>query len=219
MAEIGSHLVVVSMLPSRREPTSNQERIHRRRSRRFLVMTFAQLSTPHPMMKQPKILLCVLMLMSSAVVSLLGYPLIEDEKASRPMPGPYRHVWLRFYDAGSEGAIAPALVAGGRRMVPHICRAVRDSRMYCRRYALLALGHLKDRRSLLTLETIYSDTDEDSLFRGDALEAIFVIDQKLGRFYAKRVLARELPENDYLRATARRIFDTPADLLTLPVES
>lgn len=157
--------------------------------------------------------------MCSAATSLLGYPIIEDEKASRPMPGPYRRVWLHFYDAGSEGAIAPALVAGGRRMVPHICRAVRDSRMHCRRYALLALGHLHDRRALLTLETIYSDADEDSLFRGDALEAIFVIDQELGRLYAKRVLARKLPENDYLRATARRIFDTPADLLTLPVES
>lgn len=104
-------------------------------------------------------------------------------------------------------------------MVPHICRAVRDSQMHCRRYALLALGHLRDRRAILTLETIYSDVDEDSLFRGDALEAIFVIDQELGRYYAKRVLTRMLPENDYLRATARRIFDSPADLLTLPVES
>jgi hypothetical protein len=148
-----------------------------------------------------------------------AYPLIEEEKASRPRPGPYNSVWERFYNAGSEGAIAPALVAGGKKMVPYICTAIRDSRMHCRRYAILALGHLKDRRAIQSLETIYSDTDEDSLFRGDALEAIFVIDQELGRLYASCVLKRHLPKDDYLLSTARRIFDSPKDILELPVES
>jgi hypothetical protein len=149
-----------------------------------------------------------------------AYDLPDDAtKLSRPSPGPYKATWESFYAADSEGAIAPALVSGGKKMVPYICQAVRDSQMYCRRYAILALGHLRDRRAILTLETIYADTDEDSLFRGDALEAIFVIDQDLGRLYARDVLSRDLPKKDYLRATAQRIFEEPSSLLELPTES
>ncbi|WAC19403.1 hypothetical protein OVA24_19425 [Luteolibacter sp. SL250] len=152
-------------------------------------------------------------------IHAMGYPLVADHKASRPMPGPYREIWLRFYNAGEEPLISPALQAGGRAMVPHICRAVRDSRMHLRRYAVHALGHLKDRRALVTLESIYSDRDEESLFRGDALEAIFVIDQNLGRYYAERVLASGLPDGHFLHAAASRIFAEPHLILVPPVAS
>lgn len=181
-------------------------------------MTFAQLNAPFVMLSRSIAICSLLVLALAHSAHAYPSPLNENDKGSRPKPGPYRSVWLRFYNAGSEGAITPALVAGGRRMVPYICRAVGDSMMHCRRYAIGALGHLHDRRALLTLETIYADTDEDSLFRGDALEAIFVIDQSLGRLYATHVLAKKLSPDDYLLATARRVFDSPASMLTLPTD-
>lgn len=180
-------------------------------------LTFAQrLQRPTLMFSRSIIARSLIFLTLTCVASAYPRPLNENDEGSRPKPGPYRNVWLSFYNAGSEVAIAPALIAGGRKMVPHICRAVRDSRMHCRRYAIGALGHLRDRRALLTLETIYADTDEDSLFRGDALEAIFVIDQDLGRSYARNVLAKKLADNDFLLATARRVFDESTLMLTLP---
>jgi HEAT repeat protein len=153
-------------------------------------------------------------------ITAYGYETPDDAtKLSRPSPDPYKHIWEQFYAADCEGSIAPALIAGGPQMVPHICQAIKDSQMYCRRYAILALGHLRDRRAIRSLETIYSDTDEDVLFRGDALEAIFVIDQELGRRYASIVLKRSLPKNDYLRSTAELIFKEPKSLLELATES
>lgn len=165
-------------------------------------------------------ILPILALSLSWPACLFAYDAPDDAtKLSRPSPGPYKEIWARFYAADSEGAIAPTLIAGGQVMVPYICRAIRDSQMYCRRYAVLALGHLRDRRAISSLETIYVDTNEDALFRGDALEAIFVIDQNLGRFYARNVLARNLPKDDYLRSTAERIFREPKTLLELPTDS
>lgn len=100
-------------------------------------------------------------------------------------------------------------------MVPAICKAVTDRKMRMRRYAIGALGHLGDRRAILTLESIYADSTEDALFRGDALEAIFCIDQELGRRYAKQVLRRNYDDGNYLKKRATEVLEHPERVLEL----
>jgi hypothetical protein len=87
-----------------------------------------------------------------------------------------------------------------------------------RRYGIGALGWIRDRRAILTLETIYANTSEDPLFRGDALEAIFIIDQNLGRSYARNVLARNYPDQNYLKSRAIEIIEHPDRILEPPTD-
>jgi hypothetical protein len=87
-----------------------------------------------------------------------------------------------------------------------------------RRYAIGALGWVRDRRAILTLETIYANPTEDELYRGDALEAIFIIDQNLGRSYARNVLARNYPDQHYLKSRAIEIIEHPDRILEPPTD-
>jgi hypothetical protein len=143
----------------------------------------------------------------------------DDPSRSTPLDPQYRTAWHEFYYGGSgEGDIDAPLVRVGRPIVPSLCRAVADPNMRRRRYAIGALGWIRDRRAILTLETIYANSNEDPLYRGDALEAIFIIDQNLGRLYARNVLARNYPDQNYLKSRATEIIEHPDRILEPPTE-
>lgn len=70
--------------------------------------------------------------------------------------------------------------------------------MKYRRYALSALGYIRDPVALPCLERILKDTSELDYFRGDALQAIYSINPKLGADY----IAQYGDENSHLRLIA-----------------
>ena len=143
----------------------------------------------------------------------------SDTQATTPMPGDFEGVWNKFYfQADGEGSIIPNLMEGGKRMVPSICEAIVDRNMRMRRYAIGALGYLRDRRAIPKLEAIYADSTENELFRGDALHAIFCIDQKLGSDYARSVVKRGYPEKNYLRHIAQELINNPRDWIEIPTD-
>ena len=73
----------------------------------------------------------------------------SDSESTTPMPGGFEVVWKKFYfHADGEGSIIPNLMEGGVVMVPAICKAVKDRNMRMRRYAIGALGYLRDRREI-----------------------------------------------------------------------
>ncbi len=166
--------------------------------------------------RQKMKLVLLTLLAGSAAMLLHADPLPSDTDETTPMPGSFDREWRKFYfEADGEGSIIPSLMSGGKRMVPAICEAVSDRKMRMRRYAIGALGHLGDRRAILTLETIYADASEHPLFRGDALEAIFCIDQDLGRRYAKQVLRRDYDDDHYLKKRAIEVLEHPERVLEL----
>lgn len=161
----------------------------------------------------------LLLLMLSGVAAFAD-DLPAEGEATTPMPGGFEAAWKKFYfEADGEGSIIPNLMDGGKVMVPSICKAVTDRKMRMRRYAIGALGYHRDRRAILTLEKIYADSTEDNIFRGDALHAIFCIDQKLGLQYARSVLRRNYTEDNYLLRVAQGIIESPKDWNELPEPS
>ena len=95
--------------------------------------------------------------------------------------------WKAFYNnPGSEEDLPKPLIKAGPKMTPAIVEAISNKDMRLRRYAIGALGHLKDRRALDQLTIILKEKGEEEYFRGDALIAIYQIDQKLGTELAKQ---------------------------------
>jgi len=111
-------------------------------------------------------------------------------------------VWYAFYVEGDhEPDIDDPLIAAGSEMTTAICEAIAHPDMKRRRYAIGALGYIRDRRALPALEKILKDKSEIFYFRGDALHAIYQIDEKLGARYAEQFAS----EHEYLRRLASSI--------------
>ena len=70
-----------------------------------------------------------------------------------------------------------------------------------RRYAMTALGEIRDKAALPALEAILKDKQELEYMRGDALYAIHRIDKELGLKYGKEFATA----NDYLKMVADEI--------------
>jgi hypothetical protein len=97
----------------------------------------------------------------------------------------FARTWQRFYvEADHEPELDDPLIEAGRPMVAAICEAVAHPDMKRRRYAIGALGYIRDRAALPTLEAILGSASELEYFRGDALQSIYRIDRKLGTKYA-----------------------------------
>ena len=111
-------------------------------------------------------------------------------------------VWHAFYVEGDhEPELDDPLIAAGRSMTLAICEAIAHPGMKRRRYAIGALGYIRDKRALPALEKILKDKTEIYYFRGDALHAIYQIDKKLGSQYAEQFAN----EHDYLKRLAASI--------------
>ena len=101
----------------------------------------------------------------------------------------------------------------GPKMVPSISEVIGDRSMLARRYAISALGLLRQEDALPALIGIASDKTEKDYFRSDALEAITVIDMSEGQAIATEMLEDEdLP--DFLRKTALLVSNHPERIPT-----
>lgn len=94
----------------------------------------------------------------------------------------------RFYDTSdkAEAELMDPLILAGPKVVPVLSHEVQSKNMPGRRYAVLALGHIGDRRAYETLKTMLDDSNEVPYIRRDALDAIALIDPAAGREEAKR---------------------------------
>ena len=128
-------------------------------------------------------------LITVLLLTFAGTSLRNDVKYC-PGGKAFSRVWVAFYtDIPHDPEIPAPLVAAGPKMTEAICDAVTHKDMMYRRYALAALGFVRDRRALSTLEKIMNDESELDYFRGDALQSIFRIDRILGRRYAKQYVS------------------------------
>lgn len=95
-------------------------------------------------------------------------------------------------------------------MAEEVAKNIQDKNLYKRRYAICALGYIGNQDSIPVLKAILEDPTEKDYFRGDALEAIYIIDQAYGTKEGEEVLAR-LPatEKDFLWRTAEKIVKRP----------
>jgi hypothetical protein len=141
--------------------------------------------------------------MARILAALLGLFLsatcLAGEADYRPGGARFAKAWHAFYDLGDhEPELDDPLILAGPAMAPYICVAVSHKDMKLRRYAISALGYIRDPSALACLEPILKDSQELDYFRGDALQSIFMIDNALGES-----LAREFgTDNSYLEFTA-----------------
>lgn len=139
---------------------------------------------------------------ASQIYPMERMPRIDSgEYPSRPVQPEYRpggdtflKDWNRFYNGDHEPELDDPLIEAGTKMVPFICEAIAHKDMKFRRYAISALGFIEDKRAIPSLETILNDKTEEDYFRGDALHAIYLIDERQGTIYA----AQYKNENKYL---------------------
>ncbi len=110
--------------------------------------------------------------------------LANEYREYRPGGEKWENVWNEFYAGFHEPELDDPLIEAGSTMTLVICEAVQNRDMKMRRYAILALGYIGDRRALPTLEEIVRSRDEIFYFRGDALQSIYQIDKALAKKYA-----------------------------------
>ncbi len=95
--------------------------------------------------------------------------------------------WQAFYsEDNEESQISVPLTKAGAEMVPAIIEAIAHKDMKHRRYAIGALGLLRNRSALEPLTTIVEDESEEDYFRGDALVAVYHIDSESGTQLANK---------------------------------
>ncbi len=127
-----------------------------------------------------------------ALCTLLWLALLPTGEAASEVkytPGgsEWAKTWTAFYNnPGSEDDLMRPLVKAGPRMTPAILEAISHKDMKQRRYAIGALGYLKDPRAMAPLVAILRDRSEEEYFRADALHAIYQLDQNRGTELAKR---------------------------------
>jgi len=136
-----------------------------------------------------------------------------QEKEYRPGGEVYVTVWDKFYNGDHEPDLDDPLIEAGKKMTLVICEAIKNKDMRLRRYAIGALGYIGDKRAIPTLESILKSKDEIYYFRGDALHAIYQIDNVLGKKYAFEFSS----EHEYLKMLKKAIEEDAA-WLTEPSE-
>lgn len=85
---------------------------------------------------------------------------------------------------GSEDMLMDPLILAGDKVVPLVLDKVKDKNMTRRRYAIGFLGNGAYTQAIPELKKILQDKAEDEVIRGDALQAIYQIDESLGLKYA-----------------------------------
>jgi hypothetical protein len=138
------------------------------------------------------------------VCSLIYLPINAGETEYRPGGKQFEKAWEGFYVlADHEPEIDDPLIKAGKPMVTQICKAVANKDMKRRRYAISALGYIRDQRAISTLSKILKDSAEIDYFRGDALQAIYQIDKLIGKEYANQFIHSE----KYIEMIANAILD------------
>lgn len=119
-------------------------------------------------------------------------PAKELAAYSFPISKAHRQVWVDFYCGSSEAGNISYLAKAGPAIASEVQAAIKDKKLYKRRYAITALGYIGGQDSLPILKSILDDTTEEDYFRSDALNAIYVIDQSRGSREAAAIL-KDLP--------------------------
>ena len=105
-------------------------------------------------------------------------------ESTRPSP---ESAMSEFYsNPGPEDTLMDPLIVAGPDVYPLVIEAVKESDMPNRRYAIGFLGNEEISAAIPTLLAIIEDETELPYFRGDALEAVYKIDEKLARQLAER---------------------------------
>ncbi len=90
----------------------------------------------------------------------------------------------RFYSIDlPESSLIPFLLDGGQELVPLLSMEIRNKEMHRRRYAIGALGKLKNNDALPSLELLAQDQSEQDYIRCDAIEAIRDIDASYAKLF------------------------------------
>ena len=89
------------------------------------------------------------------------------------------------YSGGEETLMDPLILAGDK-VVPLVLENIRNKQMPKRRYAIEFLGNGAIRPALPALEELVKNNTEEDFIRGDALQAIYRIDQVLGTEIAQK---------------------------------
>jgi hypothetical protein len=138
----------------------------------------------------------VILLLAFVSISVCSKKSMDPEEAKRVLN-------LFYSDNVPESINDRYLVEAGRAIVPYLTVEVQKRDMPKRRYAILALGKLKDKRALPVLIQILYDRSELYYFRDDALRAIWHIDRKLGEEYG----AKFAGQNPYMDRTIELLRD------------
>jgi hypothetical protein len=98
----------------------------------------------------------------------------------------FGNIWKSFYQGNHEQGLSNPLIRTGKPMVNAICNAIQNRNMKYRRYAIVALGPISDSIAIITLTKILKDSTELECIRGDALQAIYKINNKTGKYYSEQ---------------------------------
>lgn len=101
-----------------------------------------------------------------------------------------------------ESFLTLPLCKAGEKVVPLLTEKIKDKNMKRRRYAIGFLGITESRLPVPVLEQIAKDETEDALYRGDALEALYLLDENLGEMLAGNYQNR----TDFLGRIAKEIL-------------
>lgn len=92
-----------------------------------------------------------------------------------------------FYsNPGAEDTLMDPLIVAGPAVYPLVIEAISDPNLPKRRYAIGFLGNEEVAVALPALLAIIDDENELPYFRGDALEAIYKIDESKAKQLAER---------------------------------
>lgn len=111
----------------------------------------------------------------------------------------------KFYQPDSntvEDCISDILILNKQKMLPVICEKIKDKNMPHRRYAIYFLGNEQYVKAKQVLSQILSDETEKDYFRGDALIALYMIDNASEGTCAEKYCGR----TDYLGHIAKLVL-------------
>lgn len=112
-------------------------------------------------------------------IMLLGYLVVPRRSADEALQEFYAH-------DGPEITQMDPLILAGDEVVPLILEKVKDKNMPKRRYAIAFLGNGRYPQALPVLESILRNDTEEDLYRGDALQAIYLINNDFGSKFARQ---------------------------------
>lgn len=140
---------------------------------------------------------------------LLGCPSIFDAINLKLFAAP-EHIINRFYTEKdlAEDQLIDSLILAGSKMVPLLEQEILKKEIPRRRYAISALGHLGNNKSITILEHILQDKSEKEVFRADALEAIAGINLT----YAQKIAPAYLNDTSFVANRAREILTNSTSL-------
>lgn len=125
-----------------------------------------------------KLFLVLLVILIPLSIILSSGLFMNEQKA--------RRILHEFYtEIVPEVVIGHQLREAGRPIVPYVLREVQKKEMPRRGYAILSLGIISDRRAIPILQRIFEDKSETDYIRGDALRAIWHMDNELGKTLAR----------------------------------